>query len=308
MGHQRQLTIMLSGGLGDCLLASAFVRHFDESGRYDRIVCALPAPAAQLYDCNPRVGRLVACAGRDLYLWGLPEPEGDVFAPYARVGPAEGADPASEFGLRVDQRLFDLNQGTEPAWRQVAAYHGIDLRDGSPELVTSAGDEDWAEETLRPWRGRKRILLNYRSPLAEKEYSLAQWQVVVDSLRTEAFVLELGDDGSLLSGTEAIRPLPGLRQSAALIRRCDCVLSIDSFPAHLAAAVGTPAVVLFGPTNPAVWGHPTSRCIRASHCPVCANTPRLRQCAHRSCMEEIPAQLVVETVLEVLAGGVRAIC
>ena len=89
MGHQRQLTIMLSGGLGDCLLASALVRHFDESGRYDRLICALPAPAAQLYDCNPRVDRLVACASRDLFLRGLPEPDGEVFSNTPRLRQCE---------------------------------------------------------------------------------------------------------------------------------------------------------------------------------------------------------------------------
>jgi ADP-heptose:LPS heptosyltransferase len=307
MGDKRRLTIMLSGGLGDCLLASAFVRHFDQSGRYNQLICALPARAAQLYDYNPRVSKLVVCAGRDLWLWGLPEDGGDVFAPYARVRPIEGANPNHKIALRVDRRLFKFNQGTEPAWRQLAAYHGIDLKDGSPELVTCAADEAWAEEIVRQWQGRKRILISYRSPLAEKEYPLERWQVVVDALRSEAVVLELGDS-SLLKGTDLIHPLPGLRQSAALIRRCDCVLSIDSLAAHLAAAVGTPAVVLFGPTNPAVWGHPTTTCIRTSQCPVCADTPRLRQCAQRSCMDEIPARLVVETVLKTLgeetpAGG-----
>jgi hypothetical protein len=308
MGDKRRLTIMLSDGLGDCLLASAFVRHFDQSGRYDCMICALPAQAAQLYDCNPRVSRLVACADRDLWMWGLPEPEGEVFSPYARVWPAEGADSHHEIGLRVDRPLFDLNQGTEPAWRQVAAFHGIDLKDGSPEVVTCAADEAWAERTMQPWRGRKRVLINYRTPVVEKEYPLAQWQMVVDALRTETAVLELGNEGSLLVGTQLIHPLPGLRQSAALIRRCDGVLSVDSFPAHLAAAVGTRSVVLFGPTNPSVWGHPTTTCLRTSHCPVCAYTPRLHQCKRRSCMHEIPPPLVVETVLEMIAGNMPPAC
>src|ERR1017187_6594384 len=47
MGETRRLTIMLSGGLGDCLLASAFVRYLQESGRYDHIRCAVPKSAAE---------------------------------------------------------------------------------------------------------------------------------------------------------------------------------------------------------------------------------------------------------------------
>lgn len=40
-----------------------------------------------------------------------------------------------------------------------------------------------------------------------------------------------------------------LKQTAAILERCDLFVGNDSAPAHLAAAVGTPAVVLFGPTS-----------------------------------------------------------
>jgi len=49
-----------------------------------------------------------------------------------------------------------------------------------------------------------------------------------------------------------------LRQLAALFRRARVLVSNDSGPVHLAAAVGTPTVVLFGTTDPATsptrWG------------------------------------------------------
>jgi ADP-heptose:LPS heptosyltransferase len=37
------------------------------------------------------------------------------------------------------------------------------------------------------------------------------------------------------------------------------VLSADTGIAHLATALGTPSVVLFGPTSPARWGPPADR-------------------------------------------------
>jgi heptosyltransferase-2 len=49
-----------------------------------------------------------------------------------------------------------------------------------------------------------------------------------------------------------------LPQLAALLARCRVVLSHDSGVAHLAAAVGTTTLALFGPTDPYVWG-PRSR-------------------------------------------------
>ena len=43
-----------------------------------------------------------------------------------------------------------------------------------------------------------------------------------------------------------------LRESAALLARCDLLLSNDSAPVHIAAAMGTPVVALFGPTTPSL--------------------------------------------------------
>ena len=45
-------------------------------------------------------------------------------------------------------------------------------------------------------------------------------------------------------------PLPAL---AAHLERCALFLGHDSGISHLAAAVGTPCVLLFGPTDPAIW-------------------------------------------------------
>jgi len=50
-------------------------------------------------------------------------------------------------------------------------------------------------------------------------------------------------------------PLPHL---AALLARCQAVVGHDSGVTHLAAAVGTTTLALFGPTDPCVWG-PRSR-------------------------------------------------
>ncbi len=43
-------------------------------------------------------------------------------------------------------------------------------------------------------------------------------------------------------------------QLAALLERCDLVISGDSGPLHMAGAVGTPVIALHGPTDPALSG------------------------------------------------------
>ena len=57
-------------------------------------------------------------------------------------------------------------------------------------------------------------------------------------------------------------PLPAL---ANLLQNCACFIGHDSGISHLAAAVGTPSLLLFGPTDPAVWApqNPKVRVLRS---------------------------------------------
>lgn len=61
---------------------------------------------------------------------------------------------------------------------------------------------------------------------------------------------------------------------AATIASCLAIVTNDSGPAHLAAAVGTPGLVLFGPTSPARWAPPGRLVKVLSHalpCSPCSN-------------------------------------
>jgi heptosyltransferase-2 len=47
---------------------------------------------------------------------------------------------------------------------------------------------------------------------------------------------------------------PSPQSLGALIRRCRLVVANDSGPVHVATAVGTPVVAIFGPSNDRAWG------------------------------------------------------
>jgi heptosyltransferase-3 len=49
-------------------------------------------------------------------------------------------------------------------------------------------------------------------------------------------------------------PETSLRQMAALLARCELVVTNDNGPKHLAVAVGVPTLTIFGPTDPLAWG------------------------------------------------------
>jgi heptosyltransferase-2 len=96
-----------------------------------------------------------------------------------------------------------------------------------------------------------------------------------------------------------------LRQLMALLKVCRVLLTNDSGPMHLAAALGTPVVVPFGSTSPALTGpglagHPAQPHRLLSARPGCAPCFR-RECPlDFRCMTALGVPPVAEAVLEVL--------
>jgi heptosyltransferase-1 len=95
-----------------------------------------------------------------------------------------------------------------------------------------------------------------------------------------------------------------LSELAALIRRARLCVTNDSGPMHLAAALGTPVVAIFGPTDP-VWVGPYRQpdsVVRAGvPCSPCY-LRKLRECpfSHR-CMHEVTPKMVIDRAKQVLA-------
>ncbi len=95
-----------------------------------------------------------------------------------------------------------------------------------------------------------------------------------------------------------------LRELAALISDAAIVVTADSTPMHMAAAMGRPLVALFGPTNPDRTG-PYRRSPNVlslnRECSPCY-IRKLGQCAHdHACMQQLSAESVAEAANQRLA-------
>ncbi len=91
-----------------------------------------------------------------------------------------------------------------------------------------------------------------------------------------------------------------LRELAALIERCAVLISNDSGSMHLAAAIGTPTIGVFGPTDPARSAPPENCTVikKAIDCSPCSR----RECpTDFRCMTSISAEEVYQRVAEILS-------
>lgn len=94
--------------------------------------------------------------------------------------------------------------------------------------------------------------------------------------------------------------------SAELIRRCHVLVTNDSAPQHLASAVDTPTITIFGPTVPTFGFGPLARQsstmgIETLACRPCdRHGPRRCPLGHWRCMRDLAAAEVAQRVLALL--------
>ncbi len=187
------------------------------------------------------------------------------------------------------------------------------------ELTTTAADERSADEVF------ERLGLRGEKPIAALNSSGAYggsklWPVEYFGRLARRIVDELDFDVLVICGPkereiarEVVRLAAGTRvvsmadqpmdlgTSKACIRRCRVMVSTDSGPRHVAAALGLPVVTLFGPMLP-VWSeNPTQRAanlVLDLDCIGCHK--RVCPLGHHRCMRDLSVETVFAAVHDVL--------
>ena len=143
-----------------------------------------------------------------------------------------------------------------------------------------------------------------------KRWPIPYWAVLIDKLirvqNAQVVLTGASEDIPLIENVtrqmqkQAVN-LAGktsLPQLVALLKRANLVISGDSGPVHIAAAVGTPLIAFYGPTDPVLSGpvSPTATILRSDiWCSPCYNAKDSADCRFftTQCMKNIsPAQVL----------------
>lgn len=126
--------------------------------------------------------------------------------------------------------------------------------------------------------------------------------------RAGAHVVVAGDDADRQAGAAIAGAAPGvtdltgstdLVELAALLAQAALVVTVDTGPMHLAAALGRPVVAVFGPTNPVRTGPYGAGHVVLTAGLDCQPCYR-RRCRDVRCLAAVPAETVTEAALDVL--------
>ena len=115
-----------------------------------------------------------------------------------------------------------------------------------------------------------------------KNYPPERYKIFIEKLRENfacRFVViggksDVQKDFYIFEGDVDLRGKLSLTESAEVLRRADYFIGSCSAPLHMASAVGTPALALYGPTSPQIWA-PRHKCIYIQHKQDCSPCDRV---------------------------------
>jgi len=217
----------------------------------------------------------------------------------------------------------DNKEGAGPATHLVddlAASCDVRLTERQPRLYPPPSLEEKTRRKFNLPRNRPLAVINPGPTWAVRNWPSDSWQTLVNELNNnyDVEIIQIGLKRRMVSSPydnlKGVRPLMSLLridELVALIAMSRLVVSIDSGPIHVAGAVGTPVVGLYGALSPELFLPPKSRGIG-----VYADVPCLF-CHHKTsvghwitccandvqCMSSLTPAVVFAAVADVLGKG-----
>lgn len=143
----------------------------------------------------------------------------------------------------------------------------IPITDRALSFAITPDADRWAADLLAPYRaeGKMLVALNPSGTWESKRWGLDHYAGLGDALAARYNAVPVivwgpgeHDDAlrvaSLMQAPALVPPKTTLKQLGALLARCDGMVSNDTSPMHLGAAVGIPVLGVHGPTNPHLQG------------------------------------------------------
>lgn len=322
---QRVLVIRI-GRLGDTILATAVVEALQQSLAADVLIDFVSSPGASAFilELDQRINRVFTIAHRSIpRRINADKRELEQHSrefPYDLVINLECGSECDDFIKFVKTREFCGRPRIMPEHR--ADRHCVDTEKtiyadllGS-DITNAAEPSLQLQMEIQPLPappGVEYVLINpgfsglqrpgYRS---HRGWTRKHWQKLIELITRQNGV------AILINGTSAEQqyfdPLlqradvyslfgSSLQTLATALSRARCLVTVDTGTMHLAMALKTPVIALFGPTNPVLTGPyskkvPHRVLVSGIDCQPCVNTVNQKKCTLNRCMLELEPEQV----------------
>ncbi len=237
-------------------------------------------------------------------LWGLP-------------GIAAAHVLGTDYRAERFDAAIDLNWAVEsgeeaqrrPRQDIFARLLHVRLNQRRPIYRVADSERHWARQRLAQWHPPM-VGIQVHASCRQRSYPAARIATLTELLQAEGYTVAFLGEQWEDSTPPQVLDLTGclsLRQAAALIEQMAAMICPDSGLLHLAVAVGTATVGLFGPIPPQLRtaGYPHCQAVTAAG--ACPHQPCFDSgaagCRKPYCMQAIEPQSVIEAMHTVLPSG-----
>ena len=292
----RKILLFLRYGIGDVVMELPAIDQLRVRSPAAHVTALGAKPALELLENDARVDELVSYQSFGFRHWADVGDEETLerFSQWLNVSefdlcidPSHAVFGAAELvwargGAILNTNLQSARQalrsggsGAEALRNEVMDGWGVEIPEGAPPAIDLLPQEkDYACDLLDQigWTSKRLIGL---SPVASSE--LKRWDVdrfaatadaLLESGVAEGVLVFAGPQADVAGEIQAgmrrasesfVIGAVHLRKVAALLEVCRLFVGHDTGLSHLAAAVQTPAMVIFGPTSPRIYRPPSDR-------------------------------------------------
>jgi len=191
----------------------------------------------------------------------------------------------------------------------------IDHKDKRLDVFYSKKEEVYVKNLLKKHKltDKRLVCINPGTLRANKLWQNHKWAELSDKLieKYNACILFTGSSNEKQMVNDIVNHIKNkskavnlagktsLLQLAALIKKCKLFIGADTGSLHIAKAVETPLIGLYGPTSPFIWGYnePKSRSVyKKLDCSFCNQGECVRKKEKGLCMRSIKVEDVVKEV------------
>ncbi len=267
-----------------------------------RIVRALRAERFDLvvdFQCNVRSGAAVLFSGGR-----------------TRLGFARADSPEWGGRLFTNLKAPRCPRGIHKVEKNLALVRALGWQGEAPRPILPVPEEDraWAREVIAalPGSGPAVMLHPAVSRFGDfKRWPVSHYRELIDLARSklDARVLITWGPGERelaesIGRPTVAPPIESPSRLAALAASSDALVAADTGALHIAAALGTATVGIFGPKDERIYGpFPPAPHLRAIRSGVPCSPCKLRRCEHRICMSMVFPEEVLRLLEEALAAS-----
>lgn len=221
-----------------------------------------------------------------------------------RLGPLVGvACPL----LTTSLHRLDPSQHHLRCWEQIAAGCGVSCDYTLPWITAAPAENAMELRSKASASGRRLLAVHACARLPSKKWSLEKWRALcaLPSVRAKFDLLEIVPANNQPQITDIPRVTTADTESlASALAGADALVGHDSFPAHLAAALGKPVVTIFGSGEPdwfAPWNN-RARTVQRRACPL---HPCIDRCGMDSylCLDAVSVDDVAAEVMKLVPSA-----